>query len=214
MDTIAAAAAFVLVSLVVGAMVLGSVVAVVTVRGVRRLLWRNRLVPSTRTRAPLWWLWSPRAFARLHRRLCAATATVAHLLPRAKHEPGPLSELANDVLALADTTDAALVSASRLPSPARRPALTGLATDVRTVERLSARLLAAAGAWGSDPAIERARRATVLAERLDALDAARVELADLDLTTSPKALERGATDSLMRPGRARLIAGRVRRLVG
>lgn len=210
MDGLATAAVVVAVWLALGGLVCLVSATFVMARWVRRLNSRNRLVPFSRTAAPLWWLWSPRLAARLHRRLCGALAPVAALVPRPRRAPGPLAELASDVVALAQATDSALVEAGGYPVLARRRALAAIEADVEAVEDLSRRLHEAAKAWTADPATDRRSRAGALAERLDAIESARRDLADLDpLSATP-----APGSVLPAPDWDRPKAGRGRRLVG
>lgn len=139
-------------------------VACCTAAAVHVLRVRNRVAPGVRSTAPLAWLWSPRAAARLHRRLrrsvLGAHATLG--------PSGSFAELAREVEARAVSLDAELVVADRSPLPARTRLVADLRDEVREIEALNQRLVA----------MSRTRRGDLAAvrERLDALDAALREL--------------------------------------
>lgn len=152
----------------------------VTWATVHALRVRNRVVPGVRTPAPLAWLWSPRATARLHRRLRRTVlGTRACLLPDGRgRRPRPvwpaLAELAAAVETRAAALDRELVAADRVAMPARARVLAGLRDEVAEVEAINQRLVTMAvngsSQAGSAPAL------TAVRERLDALDAALREL--------------------------------------
>jgi hypothetical protein len=148
-----------------------------------RLRRRNRVSPGTRTLAPLGWLWSPGRAARLHRRLRAAvhtarfrvTATSRRYLPASQ-----VDDLVDELCRHATAIDDQLVLARRAPGPVRRRLLAEVETEVRTVEGLAGRIAATVngcdrpGLVGGGPGLAR------LGERLDTLDAARLEIAELE----------------------------------
>jgi hypothetical protein len=127
---------------------------------------RNRVVPDVKSAAPVGWLWSPRAAARLHRRLRGSV-----LSARLSLEAGSaFAGLAHEVEQRAVLLDRELVAADRARLPARARLVGDLRDEVGQVEALNQRLVAMA----------RTRRATTdltaVRERLDALDAALREL--------------------------------------
>jgi hypothetical protein len=141
------------------------------VRGVRRA---NRVAPNRRTAAPIGWLWSLRAPARLHRRLKRAVrmawTSVAPLAPR-----GSLSRLADELAQRAAFIDDRLVSAARA-----RWLLGGLAQEVAQVEADARRLTGLAHSWRLQlqqaALASEAVPALDMQSRLDAFEAAMAEL--------------------------------------
>jgi hypothetical protein len=129
-----------------------------TAAAVHMLRVRNRVAPGVKTRAPLSWLWSPRAAARLHRRLRRSVLGARMSL----EATSSFAELALEVERRAVVLDRELVAADR----ARR--VGELRDEVEEVEALNQRLVAMA----------RNRRTDLAGvhERLDALDAALREL--------------------------------------
>lgn len=152
----------------------------------RALVRRNRICVTTPTPAPLWWLVLPTEAARLHRRLRAAVVTARLVGPaRRRRDRGdrpPIAELVDDLEAQAVAIDLHVVAAGRGPARDRRRRLRDLEPHVRRVEELSARLVAAgmAGAAARQLAHHPAHLDDI-GERLDALDAARDELAAIEL---------------------------------
>lgn len=156
-------------------------VAVAVVVAVARLLAvRNRLVPGQRSPAPLSWLASPAAAARLHRRLRTAMAG-AHLSTAGPRAAGlGLADLVGEVRNRALDLDAQLVLASRMPRPARLRMLRELHSEVLEVEQLAGRLvhlsrLPAEAGTGSGLAAVR-QRLELLEEALAELDGVQVRL--------------------------------------
>jgi hypothetical protein len=125
---------------------------------------RNRVVPDVRSSAPLGWLWSPRAAARMHRRLRGSVLGARMALP-----PGSvLADVAREIEQRAASLDRELVAADRARAPARSRLVADLRDEVAEVEALNQRLVT----------MSRSRRHDLGAvrERLDALDAALREL--------------------------------------
>jgi hypothetical protein len=126
---------------------------------VRRLGRANRVVPDRRSPAPLTWLWSWRATARLHRRLQRAMRVVAYVMvpfspPPRGHRPlaqsGPLVDLvgvADALMVRAAELDDRLVSASGLASPWQGKLVGELRTAVAEVEASVSHLERVAVAW-------------------------------------------------------------------
>jgi hypothetical protein len=125
---------------------------------------RNRIAPSVRTPAPVAWLWSPRAAARLHRRLRRSVQATRLLLH------GAFDDVAGDVEHRAVALDRQLVAADRAPLPARTRLVADLRDEVGEIEALNQRLVAMARTSRSRGDL------TAVRERLDALDAALREL--------------------------------------
>lgn len=132
---------------------------------------RNRVDPRIATHAPLWWLWSVGRCARLHRRLRSAVAH-ARLRPTARRDT-----LVAGLTAYACALDQRLVFAGRAPLAIRVTLLGPLAAEVVQVEHLAARLSGAVSGQMPGPA---PRGLEAIAERLDALEAARRDLDALD----------------------------------
>jgi hypothetical protein len=141
---------------------------------VRSVCRANRVVPDRRTTAPIGWLWSLRAPARLHRRLRRAVAMVrAAVTPLAGRSS--LSHLAEELAQRAAFIDDRLVAAA--PT---RWLLGGLAREVADVEADARRLTSLAHSWRTQlqqaalssepgPALD-------MQSRLDAFEAAMTEL--------------------------------------
>ena len=149
------------------AWVLVSVLAVVFV--VRRLRRRNRISPAVPCDAPARWLCTPSRPAMLHRRLRRSVYAVRQVR-------GPAAELAADLEAHAVAVDRHLVLAARAPVAPRQRLLREVAGQVRDIEALTERVLAAAAA----PLQPGPERLALLAERLDALEEAQAEIAALE----------------------------------
>jgi hypothetical protein len=93
-----------------------------------RLHVRNRIHPKVASPAPLRWMWSPAAPARLHRRL-QTTVRVASI-----HAPKkPLSDVALQAIEL----DRRVVLASKQPYGARGPMMRDLCAEANELDRLA-----------------------------------------------------------------------------
>jgi hypothetical protein len=147
---------------------------------VRSIAQRNRLHPSIETGAPLTWCWSPRATARLHRRLQGALETFGD--PSGDRRPSSADGSAELVAVLAHqaaAVDRELITAHRSHGPRRRAHLRGLRADVRQVEHLSQRMQHQRRAMGADGIAASPSRRVVLdgiRSRLDLLAEAHAEL--------------------------------------
>lgn len=115
----------------------------------RRLRRANRLVPDRRTPAPLWWRWSPRRAAQLHRRLqrsCALVLMAAESTERKARRrrrgtpPSMLAAAADELVERALRADGRLADAGRRGPAWRRVQLSALAAEVRAVEAGAHRL--------------------------------------------------------------------------
>jgi hypothetical protein len=138
----------------------------------RRVRRSNRVCRHLPSLAPITWLWSPFAAARLHRRLRRCAVTVEEALPRTRRgrQTWPaLSSAADQLARHAADVDAHVVEGHY----ARR--LRAAAYEVDEVERLAARLLALGRAWERDDFAS--RRAQDLRDRIDALEQATREVA-------------------------------------
>jgi hypothetical protein len=152
-----------------------------------RLRRRNRIHRSLPTTAPLWWLGSPMRAPRLHRRLRAAIAASGwegRRRSRRRRIPVDageerLQELAGDLAGEALAIDHALVAAALAPKRSRRHILDTIEPSVVRLERVAGRLAALRVGAGArlltDPACLDA-----LEEQLDALEAARLEVDELE----------------------------------
>lgn len=161
---------------------LALVLATVFIVGsVSLVLWqlhrRNRVSPDHPSAAPLTWLVAPHAAARLHRRLHNTV-----LVARAASASSPsVADLSAQIEAQAIALDRLSVVAYRLRSQ-RNGALHELYSQADQLEALTARLATAAiegerlRALPGQPQDPLAQ----IAERLDALEAARVDLASLE----------------------------------
>jgi hypothetical protein len=145
------------------------VVAVITLRRT------NRVVRSVPTDAPITWLVSLSRPARLHRQLrnlgtwMERTANSAH--------SDAWNQLINEVVA----TDARLVVAARANTRVRSAGLDAIEATVRRLEDLATRLgkLNEARQWPSQPTAP-SDALEVLEHRIENLEAAHVDLADLE----------------------------------
>jgi hypothetical protein len=157
---------------------------------VRSLSRSNRVVPDRRSPAPITWLWSWAAAARLHRRLRRAAQVVASVVAplrppsrsRRRPNPGasPLVDVADTLMARVVEIDERLVVASRVAPRWRAHLVADLGRAVAEVEESAAHLGRVAGAWRSQ--MDAAGRyealpALDLRSRLDAVEAALVEVA-------------------------------------
>jgi hypothetical protein len=102
---------------------------------------QNRVARATPSPAPVRWLWSPSAPARLHRRLQTAVwpidpATGASALPVGT----TTDELRLGLVEHATSLDTHLAAMRRAPRPIRRAAVRDADGHVRLIEDLSARL--------------------------------------------------------------------------
>lgn len=148
-----------------------------------RLGRRNRVHPAIPTPAPVTWLASPQRAARLHRRLRAAVVTANHREPtrRSRQRRGlpttSVDDLVHDLIREAAAVDRQLVVAARAPRRVRVRLLGVCEPQVAQIERVAARLavLASADARPSGAGIG------ALEDRVDALEAARREIADLEV---------------------------------
>jgi hypothetical protein len=162
-----------------------------------RLRRRNLVSRRDRSKPPLPWLVSPGQCARLHRRLRDAITALRTALPRAsrrRRTPTELAELsraADELEAHAAALDRDLLLAARFRGAHGAALRARLVGQVSDVERMAARIAAAATAADSDRAAARPTPEALaeLDEQLDALEAARDELARLEdsvgLATAP-----------------------------
>lgn len=144
---------------------------------VATLVWalrrHNRVARDVRSPAPLPWLWSPLAPARVHRRLRRAVRVADDAAGR--DHSGAVSDLAQQLAAEAVLLDAELVRVWALPHRARRSYLSDVSRRTATVEASAVRLSGlapapvAASASGSEGLPQ-------LTERIDLLIAARADV--------------------------------------
>lgn len=164
-----------LVGLAVGALFAVTVVAALVALAVVATGRAVRIDKWAQTGAPRRWLWSPSAPAKYHRRLRAAV----RMLGRRVDVAPDARRVRDEAVAL----DVQISAVSRLPVRARMAALHALAPAVREVEVVACRLaglrpdlapptLAGTGEGGLAD----------VRERLDALDAARAEVAAVERT--------------------------------
>lgn len=148
-----------------------------------RLGRRNRLHPGSPTAAPVTWLVSPARPARLHRRLRAAVQTASFRAPgrgRRKLPTAAVDELVAELLREAVAVDAQLLVAARASRRVRARLLGVSEAQVGQLERLAARLAVLVSASARPGGAPAAAAIHALEERLDALEAARQEIADLE----------------------------------
>ncbi|HEY2302403.1 MAG TPA: hypothetical protein VGH66_10940 [Acidimicrobiales bacterium] len=182
----------------------------------RRLHRANRVVDDRRSPAPLSWLWSWNATARLHRRLRRAVQVVTYVMapfrPPARRDrrtpppaPGDLLGVADALLLRAAEIDERLVAASRTAWPWRAGLLRQLASAVGEVEGSVTHLQRVAAAWKAEmdaavgwqpfPPLD-------LHSRLGALEAAMAEVSQVAAAGAARVgghLPPGPTPSAGRP---------------
>jgi hypothetical protein len=148
-------------------------VATSTVYTVRSLHRRNAVVPGRRSTAPLSWIRSPRAAARLHRRLARAVA-LAHA---GADRPELLAPLLSELDAHAADIDRRLVLTSQTARLWKLRALAQLYREVTEVEALAVRIAGLVNDW---PKSLEAPPAVAIGQRMDALESALRELSAVD----------------------------------
>lgn len=186
------AAIFVLIALI---SVVLAVIGMVRYRIVRR----HRVSPGTPTAAPLTWLASPQAAARLHRRLSRALGVARDAVERTtpkrrlarKPAPSALAPLVTNLEREALAIDEHLTLVQRLATQERRRLLVHLDGQVREVEGLAGRI-AMLGARAAEPAqrIDDPPALRELAVQVEQLEAGRLETEalqrDVGLVTVPR----------------------------
>jgi hypothetical protein len=155
-------------ALFLSAVVAVTLMGVATVWMLKRL---NRVDPRTPTRAPLRWLWSIGRCARLHRRLRVAVRNARSA--RAFTADSVIADLVGHACAL----DQRLVAVSRTPFLMRIEQLHWVAAEIGHVEHLAARLCGIPAGPGPAYPMNGLRD---VADRIDALDAARRDLAAVE----------------------------------
>ena len=153
-------------------LVLFAVACVVAVVTLRRA---NRVVRSVPTEAPITWLLSVSRPARLHRQLRNLGTWTSR--SSASSTNGAWNQLLDEVVA----ADGRLVVAARSNTRVRSTELDALQTTVHRLEDLAVRLrnLDEARDWSSQPAAP-SDALEVLEHRIENLEAAHVDLADLE----------------------------------
>ena len=153
-----------------------------------RLQRRNRVSPAVKSPAPISWLWSPRATARLHRRLQGAVADI-HLAPSRRSTyrgPASVDELRRELEYQAVELDHHLVIVARHPRGQRRSLVRSLDGQVTEIEALSVRLSRLSArpedtpASGWDVTRQPPDVLSGIARQLDLLDAAQEELTAIE----------------------------------
>jgi hypothetical protein len=154
-------------------------------RSVRR---RNEVSRRHRTKAPVHWLAAPTPCAQLHRRLRDAVVVLRSAVPYEKpkrrdpNDLSPFTRLADEIELHAAGLDRDLQLCAHLRGPARSAMRRSLTGQVLELERLALRVSAAAtaaspGRPGAEPTPAAIAR---IGEELDALEAARDEIARLE----------------------------------
>lgn len=174
---------------------------------------RNRVVPGTRTPAPISWLWSWRMAARLHRHLARTIHAVHACIVDSREQLGLMTML-KELETHANAIDRQLVAVDRSPNPTRYRMLRELYAEVRQVDAVAERVIRMGRAWaGDEPSV---RGLAGVSERLDALEAAMADLARLDRADGPtsSAVGRALGDGhqpVERPRRPPVVDRRYRR---
>lgn len=138
---------------------------------------RNRVVRNVRSSAPLAWLCSPVAPARLHRRLRRAVL-VAEAAAQRDHS-GAVVELKSQLADEALLVDAELVRIGGLPRHARRRSLTDASRRTVTIEATAVRLSSLTSP-SAQHAAARFSDTERLTERIDLLEAAHADVERLE----------------------------------
>jgi len=176
-----------MVLLVLGAIIVSLCSLVLLVRA--RLHRRHRVDPHTATGAPLTWLVSPQAGARLHRRLVASSRTVEMVAQRhrptrrrgTKSEPPAIVGLCEALQRQALSLDGHLAMVVHLPAAQRRQVLGQLTVSVVEVERTAARLSMMSADLEAPRVLPHdIDSMTELTQRLDGLEAAHRELSAIE----------------------------------
>lgn len=142
---------------------------------------RNRVAATVKTPAPTTWLVSPRAPARMHRRLRnACTSARAAYAPTVGQAHPQLPELAHTLEGEAVLLDRLLVEASLRPRPHRRRSLQPLQAQVREIERLAQEIAHAARRAGPDALPQASNGLQEVRDQLAALREAQAEIEALD----------------------------------
>ncbi|MCB1015479.1 MAG: hypothetical protein KDB10_10240 [Acidimicrobiales bacterium] len=138
---------------------------------------RNRVAATTRTPAPVTWLVSPRAPARMHRRLRnACTSARLAYSPTVGEAHPQLPDLAHSLEREAVLTDELLVAASVSPRPHRRRSLQPLQAQVAEIERLAQQIAHTARRAGPSALPQAADGLRDVADQLEALRQAQAEV--------------------------------------
>ncbi len=141
---------------------------------------RNRVSPAVPSAAPTSWLGAPSTPARLHRRLKAAVA-VAQAAAAAAPTSGHIVEAAAELERMAIDLDARLVTVARIASQQRKPHLTPLVAEVVKVETMASTLsVQAVQAQAPMVATGQSSPMDDLYDRIEAMEAARREVADIE----------------------------------
>lgn len=153
-----------------------------------RLQRRNRVSPAVKSPAPIRWLWSPQAPARMHRRLQHAVSDI-HLAPSRRSpyaSEASVDDMRRELEYQAVELDHHLVIAAHHPRRQRRHLVRSLEEQVSDVEQLSIRLSRLserpAGTPNSGWDVTR-QPPEILADierQLDLLDAAQEELTAIE----------------------------------
>lgn len=161
-------------------------VVVVTALSVSMLRRRNRVSPRHRSPAPVHWLGSPLPSARLHRRLQRAVDALALERPRARrrrvsNEPvDALDAVTAQIERHAVGLDHQVVVATALRGEARRVRLRELSSEIEVLESATHRVMLARASRACDVTANGTGTLVEIHARLDALEAARAEIAAIE----------------------------------
>lgn len=166
-----------LLAALVSTVLVAVLVVVLAQRAIRK---RNRVSPAVPSAAPTSWLGAPSAAARLHRRLKAAVA-VAQAAAAAAPTSAHIVEAAGDLERMAIDLDARLVTVSRIASQQRKPHLSPLVAEVVKIETMASTLSVQA-VQAHAPMVAGGHSSPMddLYERIEAMEAARREVADIE----------------------------------
>jgi hypothetical protein len=166
-----------LLAALVSTVLVAVLVVVLAQRAIRK---RNRVSPAVPSAAPTSWLGAPSAAARLHRRLKAAVA-VAQAAAAAAPTSDHIVEAAVELERMAVDLDARLVTVARIAAPQRKPHLAPLVAEVVKVETMASTLSVQA-VQAQAPMVAGGHSSPMddLYERIEAMEAARREVADIE----------------------------------
>lgn len=158
-------------------LVVAGITAACVALAVRAVCRANRVSRRHKSAAPLTWLVSLGALARLHRRLRRAVATAELAVTAVAPAALPLRDVAAELTSRAVAADHWLVTARTLHPVAQRGRVAQLAREVRDIEMSAARLHGLAFEWrrSVDNAVAPLPPPD-LHQRLDAVEAALREL--------------------------------------
>lgn len=150
---------------------------------VQRQRRRHCLGGSERMKPPAAWLYSPGEAPRMHRRLVASVDCArgaAKVIETRRSVSSGVGDLVAELEERAGMLADGLVLAGRLRQSSRQRVLARLSPGVEEVERVAERLAEVAALWDHGSARDSTAELERLHRRLDALEAAHQEIAELE----------------------------------